>query len=248
MVGARRGDRAAGRRRLDAGARDRRPGRRRRAVSDLDRATASRAVDPRRHARATCSPSRSSSATRCGARSPPASAPRDQPGGLVVCGMGGSAIGGDLARRRSGDRATRPITVVRGLRARVLDRRPRRSCCARATRATPRRRSPASRPPARPARERVVLTTGGKLAELAREEGVPVIGVPAGHAAARGRDLHDDRRRSSARRCAAPRRRCTRRSTPPRRCSSGSSRSGARTRRTTRSPRRSRGSSTARSR
>ena len=39
---------------------------------------------------------------------------RDLPGGLVVCGMGGSAIGGDLAAAALGDRATRPITVVRG--------------------------------------------------------------------------------------------------------------------------------------
>ena len=77
--------------------------------------------------------------------------PRDQPGGLVVCGMGGSAIGGDLAAAALGDRATRPITRRARLRARSWSR-PRRSCCARATRATPRRRSPASRRPARPAR------------------------------------------------------------------------------------------------
>ena len=47
--------------------------------------------------------------------------PRDLPGGLVVCGMGGSAIGGDLAAAALGDRATRPIATVRGLRARVVD-------------------------------------------------------------------------------------------------------------------------------
>ena len=38
----------------------------------------------------------------------------DRPGGLIVCGMGGSAIGGDLAAAALGDRATRPITTVRG--------------------------------------------------------------------------------------------------------------------------------------
>ena len=38
----------------------------------------------------------------------------DRPGGLIVCGMGGSAIGGDLAAAALGDRATRPITIVRG--------------------------------------------------------------------------------------------------------------------------------------
>ena len=70
---------------------------------------------------------------------------------LVVCGMGGSAIGGDLAAAALGDRATpadrRPSAATRSEPGR---RRSARSC-APATRATPRRRSPASRPPARPA-------------------------------------------------------------------------------------------------
>ncbi len=35
-------------------------------------------------------------------------------GGLVVCGMGGSAIGGDLAAAAIGDRAQRPLRTVRG--------------------------------------------------------------------------------------------------------------------------------------
>ena len=39
--------------------------------------------------------------------------PHDAPGGLVVAGMGGSAIGGALARSALGDRATRPIAVSR---------------------------------------------------------------------------------------------------------------------------------------
>src|SRR4051794_1266165 len=33
----------------------------------------------------------------------------DSPGGLVIAGMGGSAIGGALARAALGDRASRPI-------------------------------------------------------------------------------------------------------------------------------------------
>ncbi len=37
----------------------------------------------------------------------------DTPGGLLVCGMGGSAIGGDLAAAALGDRATRPLRTVR---------------------------------------------------------------------------------------------------------------------------------------
>src|SRR3712207_8014663 len=38
----------------------------------------------------------------------------DSPGGMIVAGMGGSAIGGGLARAILGDHASRPIAVVRG--------------------------------------------------------------------------------------------------------------------------------------
>src|SRR5262245_62201996 len=34
--------------------------------------------------------------------------------GLMVCGMGGSAIGGDLAAAALGDRLNRPLLTVRG--------------------------------------------------------------------------------------------------------------------------------------
>src|SRR3954447_3856052 len=34
--------------------------------------------------------------------------------GLLVCGMGGSAIGGDLAAAAIGDRLTKPLVTVRG--------------------------------------------------------------------------------------------------------------------------------------
>jgi glucose/mannose-6-phosphate isomerase len=40
--------------------------------------------------------------------------PRDSPGGLIVAGMGGSAIGGALARATLGDRASRPVSLARG--------------------------------------------------------------------------------------------------------------------------------------
>src|SRR5581483_3248172 len=39
--------------------------------------------------------------------------PEDTPGGLIVAGMGGSAVGGALARAVLGDRASRPITLAR---------------------------------------------------------------------------------------------------------------------------------------
>ena len=74
--------------------------------------------------------------------------PWDSPRGLVVAGMGGSAIGGPLARAILGDRASRPLfSDARVRRCRRGRRRTRRSC-ARATRATRRRRWPASRRPA----------------------------------------------------------------------------------------------------
>jgi glucose/mannose-6-phosphate isomerase len=37
----------------------------------------------------------------------------DAPGGLVIAGMGGSGIGGALARAALGDRASRPIVLAR---------------------------------------------------------------------------------------------------------------------------------------
>ena len=39
---------------------------------------------------------------------------RDLFGGLLVCGMGGSAVGGDLAAAAIGRRASRPVRTVRG--------------------------------------------------------------------------------------------------------------------------------------
>ena len=89
----------------------------------------------------------------------------DRPGGLVVCGMGGSAIGGDLAAAALGDRATRPITHRARLRARVLDRaRTALVLCASYSGDTEETLACFEAAGAAGAR-RVVLTTGGKLAE-----------------------------------------------------------------------------------
>ena len=105
--------------------------------------------------------------------------PRDLPGGLVVCGMGGSAIGGDLAMAALGDRATRPITVVRGYALESWI--PPESLVLCASYSGDTEETLACFEAAGAAgTERVALTTGGALAELARAEGVPVIGVPAG--------------------------------------------------------------------
>jgi glucose/mannose-6-phosphate isomerase len=105
--------------------------------------------------------------------------PRDLPGGLVVCGMGGSAIGGDLAVAALGDRATRPITVVRGYALESWIPPETLVLCASYSGETEETLACFEAAGAAGTR-RVVLTTGGTLARLAREEEVPVIGVPAG--------------------------------------------------------------------
>jgi glucose/mannose-6-phosphate isomerase len=105
--------------------------------------------------------------------------PRDLPGGFVICGMGGSAIGGDLAKAALGDRATRTITVVRGYALESWTSPESFVLCASYSGDTEETLACFEAAGAAGA-QRVVLTTGGTLAELARAEGVPVIGVPAG--------------------------------------------------------------------
>jgi glucose/mannose-6-phosphate isomerase len=107
--------------------------------------------------------------------------PRDMAGGMVVCGMGGSAIGGDLGKAALGDRATRTITVVRGYALESWTPPESFVLCASYSGNTEETLACFEAAGAAGA-HRAVLTTGGQLAELAREEGVPVIGVPAGMA------------------------------------------------------------------
>jgi glucose/mannose-6-phosphate isomerase len=104
---------------------------------------------------------------------------QDRPGGLIVCGMGGSAIGGDLAAAALGDRATRPITTVRGYALESWTGPDSLVLCASYSGNTEETLACFEAAGAAGA-GRVALTTGGQLAELARADGVPVIGVPAG--------------------------------------------------------------------
>lgn len=99
-------------------------------------------------------------------------------GGLVVCGMGGSAIGGDLAAAAIGDRASGLVRVARGYSPGVVGAET-LVLCASYSGETEETLSCFEAAGAAGA-QRVALTTGGALAERAREEGVPVIGVPAG--------------------------------------------------------------------
>jgi glucose/mannose-6-phosphate isomerase len=97
--------------------------------------------------------------------------------GAMVCGMGGSAIGGNLAAAALGDRLTRPLLTVRGYELpswvtpewTVL-------CCSYSgdTEETLACFEAAEAAGAR----RIVVSTGGALVDAAREAGVPVIGLP----------------------------------------------------------------------
>jgi len=103
----------------------------------------------------------------------------DLAGGLVVCGMGGSAIGGDLAVAAIGTRATGSVRTVRGYALDPWVGDDSLFLCASYSGGTEETLSCFEAAGERGAR-RVVLTTGGALAERAREQGVPVIGVPSG--------------------------------------------------------------------
>lgn len=97
--------------------------------------------------------------------------------GLMVCGMGGSAIGADLAAAALGDRLTRPLLAVRGyalpswatpewaiLASSYSGSTEETLACFDAAEALGARR--------------YVASTGGPLVDRAREAGVPVVGLP----------------------------------------------------------------------
>lgn len=103
----------------------------------------------------------------------------DAPGGLTVCGMGGSAIGADLAAAAIGGRAARPLRTVRGYALDPWLRDDTLVLCSSYSGHTEETLACFEAAGAVGA-PRVALTTGGRLAERARAEGVPVIGVPGG--------------------------------------------------------------------
>lgn len=104
---------------------------------------------------------------------------RDFARGVVICGMGGSAIGADLAAAAVGLRATAPITTIRGYELPAWVGRDTLVVCASYSGNTEETLACFEAAGAAGA-PRVALTTGGRLAQLARAEGVPVIGVPGG--------------------------------------------------------------------
>jgi glucose/mannose-6-phosphate isomerase len=105
--------------------------------------------------------------------------PRDATNGLIVAGMGGSAIGGTLARAALGDRASRPIVVARDYGLPPWTAPESAVLCSSYSGNTEETLAAYEAAGALGA-YRIVATTGGKLAAAARAENVPVIPLPGG--------------------------------------------------------------------
>jgi glucose/mannose-6-phosphate isomerase len=104
---------------------------------------------------------------------------QDAPGGFIVAGMGGSAIGGELAAAVLGDRASRPIGVARDYGLPAWTTHESTVLCASYSGNTEETLAAYEAAGVIGAR-RIVVTTGGRLAEAARADGVPVIPLPGG--------------------------------------------------------------------
>jgi glucose/mannose-6-phosphate isomerase len=102
-----------------------------------------------------------------------------QASGLIVCGMGGSGIGGTLARSALGDRLGRPLHAFREYVVPPWTPPDRAILCMSYSGDTEETLACFEAAEAVGAR-RIVATTGGKLAAEARKADVPVIGMPAG--------------------------------------------------------------------
>jgi glucose/mannose-6-phosphate isomerase len=98
--------------------------------------------------------------------------------GVMICGMGGSAIGGDLAAAALGERLTLPLLTIRGYELPPWATPEWSIVCSSYSGETEETLACLEAARALGAR-RIVASTGGRLAESARTEGVPVIGLPA---------------------------------------------------------------------
>ena len=96
-----------------------------------------------------------------------------------VCGMGGSAIGGDLAAAALSDRLTKPLITARGYELPSWAPAGSAVLCSSYSGGTEETLACYAAAEALGA-QRLVASTGGELAEAARRDGVPVIGLPAG--------------------------------------------------------------------
>ena len=98
--------------------------------------------------------------------------------GVMICGMGGSAIGGDLAAAALGERCTLPLLTIRGYELPPWTTPEWMVVCSSFSGETEETLACMEAAKTLGAR-RIVATTGGQLADLAREDGIPVIGLPA---------------------------------------------------------------------
>jgi glucose/mannose-6-phosphate isomerase len=103
--------------------------------------------------------------------------PVDCPGGLVVAGMGGSAVGGLLARAVLGDRCSRPMAIARDYGLPAWATPDTAVLCSSYSGETEETLAAYEAAGALGA-HRIVCTTGGRLAGDARADGVPVIPLP----------------------------------------------------------------------
>jgi glucose/mannose-6-phosphate isomerase len=97
--------------------------------------------------------------------------------GLAICGMGGSAIGADLAAAALGDRLTRPLITVRGYGLPSWLSSEWTVLCSSYSGNTEETLACFEAADALGAR-RLVASTGGELAGSARGADVPVVGLP----------------------------------------------------------------------
>jgi len=97
--------------------------------------------------------------------------------GVMVCGMGGSAIGGDLAAAAIGDRLTRPLLTVRGYELPSWATPEWTVLCSSYSGNTEETLACFDAAEALGAR-RIVASTGGALVDGARAAGLPVVGLP----------------------------------------------------------------------
>ncbi len=102
---------------------------------------------------------------------------RAESSGLAVCGMGGSAIGGDLAAAAIGGRLSGPLIVERGYRLPSWVDEGWTVLCSSYSGNTEETLSCWDEATELGAR-RIVATTGGELADRARPDKVPVVGLP----------------------------------------------------------------------
>jgi len=106
-------------------------------------------------------------------------APWEATGGLVIAGMGGSGIGGELAAAVIGAEASRPISFARSYELPSWTTEDTTVLCTSYSGNTEETLACYEGAGVIGAK-RVVATSGGQLAQLARRDGVPVIPIAGG--------------------------------------------------------------------